>query len=275
MGIVNNYRGITLTAISAKICNNFLLNHIQPVLEPILLKNQNGFRKNRSTIRQILIVQRIIEGVTAKNLEAVLLFIDFSKAFDSIHRGKMEQILLAYGIPKETVNAIMMLCKNTLAKVHSPDCDTDFFDILDGVLQGDTLAPFISIICLEYVLCTSVDKIKHLGLTLTKARSHRHPAVTITDADYADNMALMADTIADAQTLLYSLETASGDIGLYVNAKKTECMSYNQIGTMHTLSSDGIKSVSFFFYLGSNVASTEADVKAKIGKAWGALLNDI
>ena len=169
--------------------------------------------------------------------------------------GKMEQILLAYGIPKETVNAIMMLYNNTRAKVLSPGSNTDFFDILAGVLQGDTLAPFIFIICLDYVLHTSVDKIKHLGLTLTKARSCRHPAVTITDADYADDLALMADTIADVQTLLHSLETASGDTDLCVNEKKTEYMSYS---TMHTLSSDDIKSVSFFIYLGSNVASTES-----------------
>ena len=44
----------------------------------------------------------ILEGVRAKSLEATVLFIDFSKTFDSIHRGKMEQILLAYGFPKET-----------------------------------------------------------------------------------------------------------------------------------------------------------------------------
>ena len=214
MGVVSNYRGITLTAISAKIYNTLLLNRIQPVLEQILRKNQNGFRKNRSTIGQLLTVPRIIGGVRAKNLEAVLLFVDFSEVFDSIHRGRMEQILLAYGIPKEAVNAMMMLYKNTRAKVRSPDGDTDFFDILAGVLQGDTSAPFISIMCLGYVLRTSVDKIKHLGLTLTKARSRRHPAVTITDAHYAEDLAFMVDTIADAQTLLHILETASGDIGL-------------------------------------------------------------
>ena len=42
---------------------------------------------------------------------STILFVDFSKAFDSIHRGKMEQILLAYGLPKEPVAAIMMLYK--------------------------------------------------------------------------------------------------------------------------------------------------------------------
>ena len=72
----------------------------------------------------------------------------------------MEQILLAYGLPKETVAAMMMLYRNTKVKVHSPGRDTDYFDIGAGVLQGDTLAPYFFIICLDYVLRTSIDKIK-------------------------------------------------------------------------------------------------------------------
>ena len=61
-----------------------------------------------------------------KNLEATLLFVDFFKAFDSVHRGKMELILLAYGLPKETTAVIMMLYKNTKVKVRPSDGDTDF-----------------------------------------------------------------------------------------------------------------------------------------------------
>ena len=68
---------------------------------------------------------------------------DFTKAFDSIHRGKMEQILLAYGPPKETVAAITILFRNTKVKVRSPDGDTEYFDIVAGILQGDTLAPYL------------------------------------------------------------------------------------------------------------------------------------
>ena len=82
----------------------------------ILRKKQNGFRRNRSTTSQILTIRRIVEGVRAKNLQATLIFVDFTKAFDSIHRGKMEQILLAYGIPKETVAAITILHRNTKVK---------------------------------------------------------------------------------------------------------------------------------------------------------------
>ena len=54
----------------------------------------------------------------------------------------MELILLTYGFPKETVTAIMMLYKNTKLMVHSPIGDTEFFNIVSGVLQGDTLVPY-------------------------------------------------------------------------------------------------------------------------------------
>ena len=64
----------------------------------------------------------------------------------------MEQILLAYDLPKETVTTIMMLYENTKSMVHSPDGDTDFFDIVPEVLQGDILATYLFIICIYYVL---------------------------------------------------------------------------------------------------------------------------
>ena len=79
----------------------------------------------------------------------------------------MEQILLAYSIPKETVAAITILYRNTNLKVRSPDGDTEYFDIVAGVLQEDTLAPYLFIICLDYVLRTSIDKIKENGFEPT------------------------------------------------------------------------------------------------------------
>ena len=96
-------------------------------------------------------VGRITKGVRAKNLEAVTLFVDFSKTFDSVHQGKMAEILKSYGIPQETIAAIM-LYKNTKAMVRSHDGDTEFFNVLARVLQGDTLAPFLFILTLDFVL---------------------------------------------------------------------------------------------------------------------------
>ena len=80
-------------------------------------------------------------------------------------------------------NAKPIPYRNTKVKVRSPDGDTDYFDIVAGVLQGDTLAPYLFIICLDYVLRTSIDNIRENGFMLTKKRSRRYPAKTITDAD--------------------------------------------------------------------------------------------
>ena len=78
------------------------------------------------------------------------------------------------------------------------------FDIVAGVLQGDMLAPYLFIICLDYVLRTSIDKIRENGFELTKKRSKRYPAKTITDADYADDLALLANTPNQAETLAWN-----------------------------------------------------------------------
>ena len=80
----------------------------------------------------------------------------------------MEQILFAYGLSKETVAAIIMLNRNSKVKVRSPDRGTDYFEIVAGVLQGDTLAPYLFIIYLDYVLRKSIDKMKENGFKLTK-----------------------------------------------------------------------------------------------------------
>ena len=114
-GLAKNYRGITLTSIAAKIYNALLRNRIETKIDNILRKNQNSFRRNRSTASQILTIRRILEGIRAKNLQATLLFVDFTKAFDSIHRGKMEQILL----PNPTTKRNRSSNKDSLQKNQS------------------------------------------------------------------------------------------------------------------------------------------------------------
>ena len=99
-----------------------------------------------------------------------------------------------------------MLYRNTKVKVHSPDGDTDYFDIVAGVLQGHSLSPYLFIICLDYVLRTSHDKMKENGFKLTKERSRRYPVQTITDFNYTNDIALLANAPAQVETLLHSLE---------------------------------------------------------------------
>ena len=219
-------------------------------------------------------ISQIIEGVLAKNLQATLLFVGFSKTFGSIHRGKIEKIVLAYGISKETGTAIMRLYKNTKAMVRSPDGDAHFFDIVFRVLQGDTFAQYLLILCQDYILRTSIYLIKENGFTLKKARSWRYPEkkqTTMTDADYADDLALPLNTSAQAEFQLHSLEQSAGVIICYVNANETKYMCCKQKGTISILSGLLLKLVDQFTYLGSNISSTESDVSIRLAKAWNAI----
>ena len=113
--------------------------------------------------------------------------------------------------------------------------ETDYFDIVAGVLQGETLAPWLFIICLDYVPKTSIDKIKENGFKLTKEISRRYPAKTITDTDFTDDIALLANAPAQAETLPHSLERVAAGICVHVNAHKTEYMCFNQTGDISTL----------------------------------------
>ena len=216
-------------------------------------------------------MRRIVEGVKARQIPATLVFVDVSKAFDSVHRGKMETIILAYGMPKEIVAAIVILYRNTKLMVRSPDEDVGFFDILAGVLQGNTLSPFLFVICLDYVRRVSVDKCNEYGLTLELARSSRFHTKKITDADYADDVALLSDKSYNAQKLLYIQEKSAAFIGLHVNVTKTEYMCYNQDSTIDTLNKILLKKIDDFVHIGSNIASTEKDVLIRISKSWSAL----
>ena len=121
------------------------------------------------------------------------------------------------------------------------------------------------------MLWTSIDKIKENGFELTKRRSRRYPTKTITDADYADDISILANTPVQAETLLHSLERATAGIGLLFNAHKTEYMCFNQTGDISTLSGSSLKLVDKFAYLGSSVSSTEKDIDTRLTKAWTAI----
>jgi|TARA_B110001454_G_scaffold215734_1_gene237708 exonuclease III len=267
----SNYRGISLTALAAKIYNKLLLNRISPKVDPILRRNQNGFRKGRTTIAQVLSLRRIIEEMRNHNKEVTICFVDFKKAFDSINRDIMFQILPLYGIPEAVVQAVKALYTNTRAKVISPDGETDLFNISAGVLQGDTLAPFLFILVLDYALRISLDSLNSKGILLQNRRSSRNPAKYLTDLDFADDLALTSQTIADAEALLHSLESAAAAVGLICNESKTEFITTSlSEQSIKSLSGKEIKKVEDFKYLGSSIMNSDQDFKNRKGMAWSA-----
>ena len=85
------------------------------------------------------------------------------------------------------------------------------------------------------MLGTSIDKIKENDFELTKERSRRYIAKSITDADYADDIGILVNTPNQAETLLPSLQRSAVGIGLHVNAQKTEYICLNETGDISTL----------------------------------------
>ena len=274
LSVTDNYRGISLTCVIAKMYNRMILNRIRSALDVKLRRNQNGFRTKRTTVAQILALRRVLEGVRANNLPAVLTFIDFKKAFDSIHRGKMMKILRAYGIPPRLVQAIEAMYRNTRARIVTPDGETELFDITAGVLQGDTLAPFLFIIVLDYALRRAIEgKEEELGFTIHPRRSSRFPKETLTDLDFADDIALLSDLLNQAQELLVRVQVECKKVGLGINAKKTKYLTYNINVSEALKTSEGteLERKEDFKYLGSWIDSTEKDIRIRKAQAWQAL----
>ena len=159
------------------------------------------------------------------------------------------------------------------AKVHSFDGDTDFFDIVARFLLGDILIPHLFIFCLDYKLQRSIDLRKENGFTLKlrkkqtiscrnfyRRRQHQTPAGVF---------ALLANTPAQAESLLLRLEQTAEGIDLHVNAYKTEYMCFKW-GAISTLNGRPLE-LDKFTYLGSNISSTESDVSTCLEKTWTAI----
>ena len=166
--------------------------------------------------------------------------------------------------------------KDVFAKVLTPDGETAWFQLLAGVLQGDTLAPFLFIIVLDYALRKAISgREVELGFTITPRKSSRYPAKVQTDFDFADDISLLSNEIAQAQKLLDLVERECKKTGLHLNSSKTKFIALNTLSeVVLTTADEQLEEVKDFKYLGSYIMSTAQDIKVRKAKAWKAL-NDM
>ena len=223
-------------------------------------------------IGKILALRRMIEEAQINHIPAVLDFVDFRKAFDSVSRERLFDILAAYGIPQEIIKTIRATYTNTTAQVITEDGNTEYFSIEAGVLQGDTIAPYLFIIAIDYVMRTSTKNRENLGLTITQRFSRTF--TYITDTDFADDISLLSDSIEDAQCLLSLVIKTAKEVGLSINEDKTEYMSYNTPSPRNDTILSNVKPLkkgNDFKYLGSWVDNSEKDMKGRKAQAWAAI----
>uniref|UniRef100_A0A1I8HUR0 Reverse transcriptase domain-containing protein n=1 Tax=Macrostomum lignano TaxID=282301 RepID=A0A1I8HUR0_9PLAT len=116
---------------------------------------------------------------------------------------------------KQLIPAIMAMCRDTNAAVSTPDSLSDFFETSSGVLQGDTLAPFLFVLVLDWVLRTALPT-NDDGFLLRRLVGRRQLERRLSVLGYADDLALMSSTVKGAQRQLDKLVA----VGLVVNTQK-------------------------------------------------------
>jgi hypothetical protein len=202
--------------------------------------------------------------------------VDFRKAFDSVSRESIPKILASYNVPEKLIGAVYSLYKDTTASVLTSDGPTEVFKTSSGVLQGDTLAPFLFILALDWVLRTAMPDDSR-GLLLQRRQSSRYPEKRLSVLAYADDLVILASDHLSAQILLTILATVAAKVGLQINTDKTEVFSIpattsKKINCKNHQNHDmELKNCSSFKYLGGWIPDGKEDLSQRRALAWSAV----
>ena len=263
----DNWRGITILSIPSKVFCKILLGRINSAIDSRLRPEQAGFRKGRGCIDQIFALRNIIEQSIEWNSSLHINFIDFKKAFDSVHRETVWKILGSYGVPSKMVTLMKLFyLKFECSVIVNGNTRTDWFSVKSGVRQGCILSPILFLVVIDWVMRqTTSDRPRGIQWTLFSQ---------IEDLDFADDLAVLSSTHRRLQEKTDRLVDFSKSTGLVVNSKKTEVMALSE--PPHepiTISGEPLRNVEDFTYLGSVVSTDNAaqkDILARLGKARSA-----
>lgn len=242
-----------------------LISHVSKVFSALVARRlsscplatwQCGFRPKRGTMHAAAVLQQLLQLHRYQDKELHCVFIDCSKAFDTVDRELMLAALKAHGVGDRILRALKNLYTDDVNYVRGHENDT--FASTAGVKQGDNASPVLFVMVLDIIV--------HLA----KLETFRVPCVTgpslnATVFGYADDLVLSHTDPAALQRNLDKLVAALAKFGLKVNAKKTESFSLDRDVPRQapTLLVNGapIAVVTVFKYLGRMVDSAATDKK--------------
>ena len=289
----DNHRGISLLCIAGKILMRLILNRLSKHIDNIGLipESQCGFLPGRGTTDSSFALRQLQEKCRLQNQDLYLLFIDLTKAFDTVNREGLWCILEKAGCPPHFVGLIRSFHENMKATVREGSGKSPPFVVTSGTKQGCVIAPTLFSIFFSMMLHVafkdSKDGVdiksrfdKGLGSITTKHfdTENKVQVSTIRDLLFADDCALAADTQEALQRLCDCFSSAARRFGLTISIKKTEVLYQPARGNAYIppvifIEGKQLNAVELFKYLGSiasNDASLDAEISARIAKATAA-----
>ena len=149
--VCDNWRGITLLSIPSKVFCRILLGRIETSIDKKLRQEQAGFRKRIGCTDQIFALRNIIAQTLEWNCPLYINFIDFKKAFDSIHHDTLWKILRSYGVPLKIVSLIETFYSHFECSVILSNRSSEWFPLKSGVRQGCILSPILFLVVIDWV----------------------------------------------------------------------------------------------------------------------------
>ena len=285
----SSYRGITLLSIAGKILARILLNRLVPTIAAKHIpESQCGFRSNRGTTDMVFVLRQLQEKCREQNKALFITFVDLTKAFDTVSREGLWQILIRLGCPPKFMKMIMQLHEEQKGRIRLNNDLSEPFPIKNGVKQGCVLAPTLFSIFFSMMLKQATDDLSDDDLVYIRFRTdgslfnlRRLQANTktleqlIKDLLFADDAALVAHTERALQRLTTCFAESAQLFGLEISLKKTEVLHQPAPGEISqppsiTISNTTLKTVQQFTYLGSTIstdARIDKELDNRLGKA--------
>lgn len=262
----SNYRTISLINHTGKILLIILLNRLKSRLDPYLSEEQAGFRKDRNTVHQILMLRLLAEKAKRQGKKIYNCFIDFQKAFDTIKHKTLWAMLKSYGVEEKMVALLQKIYEKAQTTVRIGKENGQWFHTDVGTRQGDPLSPLLFIAYLERVM-ERVGQ-NNCGINISGRR--------LNNLRFADDVDLIDENVRSLQRQFEQTKVAAEQAGLIVNAKKTKTMVFGDknIESRIQVGDETIENVEKFEYLGSLLTwdnNCSEEIKRRIGKATGTI----
>ena len=214
---IRNYRPIALADTMTKLYTGLLAECMTDFAEyhDILSSSQEGFRRDKGTARQLLMMQNVLSDAKIFGNDIYLMYVDFSSAFNTIDHDKLLIIMHDLGFPIDCIEAVKDLYTDAETEFILPNGNTAPIKIERGTIQGDSLSPLLFLIFLEPLL-----RWLHSGGRGYPMSSLRKEGTKISSLAYADDLCALTSCSADLAMQAKKIETFGKWGGLKVNIKK-------------------------------------------------------